>query len=242
MIKHASITNKGNRAYNEDTIGMFSNRKVSGFIVCDGLGGHGMGDVASSLAVDLFRNDLESCRAINKEIIEKFFAKAHNKLLTEQKRLNASNKMKTTAAMLLLDKAYAYIGHIGDSRVYAFNKISVIHQTRDHSVPEALRHAGMISESEIRKHPDRNKLLKVLGGPGEKVEGSVSDGIRLSDTRAFLLCSDGFWEYINEEKMCHLLTVSASPDDWLHWMTEEVVRNGKDYNMDNFSAIAVWNM
>ena len=58
--------------------------------------------------------------------------------------------------------------------------------------------------------------------------------------QAFLLCSDGFWELIEEDRMCQLLEQSASPQQWLDWMVSEVQANGVRREMDNFSAIAVW--
>lgn len=242
MIECASITDKGQRDHNEDAIGVFSHGVINGFVVCDGLGGHGMGEVASSITVDLFGEDVNACNAIDRAFYEQFFEKAQDKLLSEQKARNVPNKMKTTVAALLIDEEHAQIAHIGDSRVYVFNNSSsIVFRTSDHSVPEALRRAGMISESEIRHHSDRNKLLKVLGASDGEAVGSISDEIDLDKVKAFLLCSDGFWEYISEEKMCEFLYESQSPSEWIDSMMKEVIKNGETHNMDNYSAIAVWN-
>ena len=64
--------------------------------------------------------------------------------------------------------------------------------------------------------------------------------VPLKKCRAFLLCSDGFWELIEEKDMCALLKTSATVEDWLSSMVQVVKESGKDRNMDNFSAIAVW--
>lgn len=241
MIECASVTDKGQRTHNEDAIGVFSHGEISGMIVCDGLGGHGMGEVASAITVDLFGEAVNACNVIGRSFYEQFFETAQKKLLGEQKTHNAPNKMKTTAAALMIDGNHAYVGHIGDSRVYVFDQSSIIFRTLDHSVPEALRRAGIITESEIRRHPDRNKLLKVLGSSEINASGSVSEGIDLENVKAFLLCTDGFWEHISEETMCDLLNTSDSPKAWLEQMTAEAVSNGARYSMDNYSAIAVWN-
>ena len=63
----------------------------------------------------------------------------------------------------------------------------------------------------------------------------------LKKCQAFLLCSDGFWELIDEKEMCALLKKANSPQEWLLNMAEIVKANGVGRNMDNFSAIAVWN-
>lgn len=240
MIECASVTDQGRRDCNEDAIGVFSHGAIHGFVVCDGLGGHGLGEVASSITVDLFRKAVQACNVIDKAFFHRFFEEAQNKLLSEQKKNHVPNKMKTTAAALVIDDDHAYIGHIGDSRVYVFNQSSMAFRTLDHSVPEALRRAGMISESEIRHHSDRNKLLKVLGSSDTGAEGTVSEPFDLEGVKAFLPCTDGFWEYIDEEKMCECLNNSCSPKDWLEQMTAEVHKNGMNENMDNYSAIAVW--
>jgi serine/threonine protein phosphatase PrpC len=79
-----------------------------------------------------------------------------------------------------------------------------------------------------------------LGTDWEKPEFELQKPISLKKCQAFLLCSDGFWELIEEETMSALLSCSSSVDEWLAKMIEEVKRNGQTKNMDNFSAIAVW--
>jgi len=74
-------------------------------------------------------------------------------------------------------------------------------RTLDHSVPQLLVKSGRIKEKEIRKHPDRNRLLKVMGVVWASPEYEKSRVITLNGKEAFLLCSDGFWELIEEKKM-----------------------------------------
>ena len=64
--------------------------------------------------------------------------------------------------------------------------------------------------------------------------------VPLKKCQAFLLCSDGFWELIEEDQMCDLLKRSATVQQWLKEMAQVVRENGRDRNMDNNSAIAVW--
>ena len=241
MLQYAMKTDVGDRPVNEDSVGCFEHNGNFCFVLCDGLGGHGMGDVASSVVRDdmgeLFGVSSENCRGF----IKKAFLHAQEKLLSEQEARKAEDKMKTTAVVLAADKKRAYIGHIGDSRLYIFSGGKASFRTHDHSVPQMLVNIGEIKESEIRNHPDRNLVLKVLGVQWDKDKTELEKPVSLKGCDAFLLCSDGFWELIEEDKMSETLKESSSPDEWLEKMTAIVRENGKDRNMDNYSAIAVMN-
>ncbi len=99
---------------------------------------------------------------------------------------------------------------------------------------------GEIKEKEIRHHPDRNRLLRVLGVEVEELKHQVSEPINREGRQAFLLCSDGFWELIEEKKMEATYKKASTPEEWLQEMQKIVMKNGKNTNMDNYSAIAVW--
>ena len=130
-------------------------------------------------------------------------------------------------------------GYIGDSRLYYFRKNRLMTRTLDHSVPQMLVNAGKLKEKQIRGHEDRNKLLRVLGTRYESVKYVIDIPVRREERQAFLLCSDGFWEWVDEKKMIRLLKKSHSAQEWLDLMTEEVVKNGRGNHMDNYSAAAI---
>lgn len=240
MFTYSVISDKGDRTVNEDAVGSVTGGKISGFIVCDGLGGHGMGDVASSLVVQCFKDELEARDRFDPVLIKEMFEHFNSVLCEKQDELNSPNKVKTTAAVLILDEEKGFTAHIGDSRIYVFANGKYAGRTTDHSVPEVLRLTGQISEEDMRKHPDRNKLLRVIGDRERASSTVVSDPIPLIGDLKFLLCSDGFWEYITESKMEQLLDGASGPDEWLDKMVTEVVKNGSQSRMDNYSAITVW--
>ncbi len=240
MLTYATITNVGDRKVNEDSIGVFKNGYGACFIVCDGLGGHGMGDVASGIVRDVFGNLFSKTDDIVNFTGETLTA-AQEVLMTEQTVRNEKRKMKTTAVSLTTDGKTVYIGHIGDSRLYAFSRGKVKFRTIDHSVPQMLALSRQIKEEEIRYHPDRNLLLRVMGTDWDSPMYELHEPITLKKYQAFLLCSDGFWELIDEKTMCSLLKKSKSAEEWLNNMTEIVKHNGENKDMDNYSAIAVWN-
>lgn len=236
MITYEMFTDKGDREVNEDSIRAVCNGGEGCFVVCDGLGGHGRGDEASSLVAD------EIIRCYEKygnddDFIRKAFESAQKLLLDEQKKRNASMQMKTTAVVLTVSPSSIRWGYIGDSRLYMFKNARFKERTLDHSVPQMLVLAKDIKEKDMRFHPDRNKLLRVLGSEWGRNPFDISEKIKLKKGQAFLLCTDGFWEFIDEKKMCSVL--KKSPDKWLSQMTEEVKVNGRGNDMDNFSAITV---
>ena len=133
-----------------------------------------------------------------------------------------------------------YIGYVGDSRGYVFRRNKVRTRTLDHSIPQMLALSGEIKESEIRHHPDRNILLRVIGIDWEEPMYALLPRVPLSKCQAFLLCSDGFWELIEEKTMCELLKKAGSVEEWLDSMVRVVRENGAGTDMDNNSAVAVW--
>lgn len=240
MLFFSNYTAPGTRLVNEDAIGIFEKNKYHLFVCCDGLGGHGMGDVASQLVVHTFGEVFEQFYD-NPDLLVKAIEISQSSLLLEQKRLNAKNKMKTTAAALYTDGETARIVHIGDTRAYTFYKNRLKGRTLDHSVPQMLVLSRQIKEREIRNHPDRSLVLSVLGSAWEEeAPYEISAPIPLKKGHAFLLCTDGFWELIDEKEMCRQLKSSASSAEWLERMSRIVHQNGQGIEMDNNSAIAIW--
>ena len=242
MISYVTFTDKGDRPVNEDSVGAFQKEDSYCFILCDGLGGHGMGDVASNCVKETFEEEFS---ALNSEGCDEFlpltFQKAQDLLLGEQILQHAKFKMKTTAVALLLAGGVVRIGHIGDSRCYAFSKRRVVFRTLDHSVPQMLVLSREIKEKEIRNHPDRSIVLRALGTQwDEDQEYEIQKEKKIDRFKAFLLCSDGFWELIDEKNMEICLKTSCSVDEWVDKMVKIVRKNGEGKNMDNFSAVAVW--
>ena len=241
MITYSLITKIGNRPINEDAVGVLENNGNLCFMLCDGLGGHGMGDVASALVKDEFLSAFAEELNPDASFINKSFVNAQDKLLKRQSDYSARNKMKTTAVCMICNDKKACVGYIGDSRFYAFSKNQVKVQSKDHSVPYMLYLSKEIKEEEIRNHPDRNMLLRVMGTDWNGTMHELLKSLTLKKYQAFLLCSDGFWELITEQEMCELLQKATTVEEWLNAMTEVVQKNGMDREMDNYSAIAIFN-
>lgn len=238
-VTYAQYSDIGGRTANEDAIGSFTANDRGCFILCDGLGGHGMGDVASSTVVNVFQSLFSQSVPLKKAIGDSFSA-AQDILCAQQKAKNIKGKMKTTAVALMLDDRYAYIGHVGDSRAYVFKGNKLLARTLDHSIPQMLAIAGDIKDEEIRAHPDRNIVLRVIGSSDDESSVDLMKPIRLRKHFSFLLCSDGFWESITEDEMISTLKSSMSVDEWLSMMKKLVLNAESTKEKDNNSAIAVW--
>lgn len=232
-ITYSTLSNQGERAVNEDYLGCYRNRV---FVLCDGLGGHGKGEIASRFVVE----QIIACYRDRKMSMEEGILYAQNALLERQVKENSKNSMKTTVTCLEISEEKAKFAHVGDSRIYLFENGKYKIRSIDHSVPQMLAQRGIIREKEIRHHEDRSRLLSVMGAEWGTPKYKVVEDIKVGNKTTFLLCSDGFWEFIDEKMMSHTLKKSKTPEEWLTAMENIIVKNGKGNNMDNYSAIAVF--
>lgn len=238
MIEFEIFTDNGTRNINEDSCGASCHGNSFCFVVADGLGGHGGGEVASGLAVDTICN-LFIEEGWSDNFFSKAFTLAQKEILEEQDRQHAPSKMKTTAVVLVLHENRAMWAHLGDSRLYLFKNKKIKLRTLDHSVPQMLVLSNEIKESEIRHHPDRNRVLRVMGIRGEDPQFDASKPVRLSGDMHFLLCTDGFWELLDETDMENFLSHSEDLKDWIQNQKSLICNNGTGLEMDNYTCIAV---
>lgn len=237
-VEYTTYTNKGDREINEDSYGVAIYRDAYCFVVADGLGGHGGGDVASKCAVEavctMFRTT---------GYTDAFFASAaaaaQKRIVIEQMETHRVSQMKTTLVILVVTPQKTYWAHIGDSRLYHWKGKKLKERTTDHSVPQMLALSGEIQETEIRHHPDRNRLLRVLGVRGDQPNLEIGKPVRNAGFHRYLLCTDGYWELVNENQMTDAMNSSNTLEEWVINMNEAVRNGGENTEMDNYTAIAV---
>lgn len=238
IIRYAVKSCQGSRSYNEDTVQVHETEGQRLCVLADGLGGQGHGEVASRTAV----NSVIHRAAWDREN-EQFIAAAIEGAqcaVREKRKENAEYRnMCTTLVLLMITGRTARWGHIGDSRLYMFRRNKVYYQTVDHSVPQMLVKIGELEPSQVRKHPDRNRLLHSIGYEWTDNPYTVGPETELTKGDAFLLCSDGFWEYIEETEMISLLRRHKDPVSWLEAMKEIVAFRGRNEGQDNCSAICI---
>ncbi|GFP75488.1 PP2C family protein-serine/threonine phosphatase [Clostridium fungisolvens] len=241
MIFTTSLSsNIGGRDKNDDYAGyMFKEGSYGAWITADGLGGHVDGDVASRIAVESSLKAFEENNSLEILNIENIISKANLDIINAQSDHKASNGMRTTLVALFTDSKKVVWAHVGDTRLYYFKNGSLSARTKDHSVSQLAVSSGDISEDQIRFHEDRNKLLRVLGtGPELKVD-VLKQPLQVEAGDAFLLCTDGFWEYVYEAEMEIDFSKAASPQQWVSFMIERLYMRIPPGN-DNFTAVAVF--
>jgi len=232
----ATISDPGGRPDNQDYCTTWQQSDRGCWIVADGLGGHRGGKraarvVGKSLLDSWHEGDL------SRAWLTGAFGQAQEKLCQQQDEHDLHD-MHTTAVMLIRYRNHALWGHVGDSRCYHFRGGVIESMTRDHSVPQMLVLTGEIECSDIRHHPDRNRLLRSLGGREPVMPAIPTAPLTVQAGDAFLLCSDGFWEYILEAEMEADLRTTDSADAWLQAMVRRL-RERATGSFDNFSAIAI---
>lgn len=238
-MRIASVSRIGERKINEDSIGRVSSGKISCFVVADGLGGHDGGDNASRTAVRTVLEAFEKNPKISEKALYSYIEAAQNEIISiKDKSKNTPNTL-TTIVVLVTNGREAVWGHIGDSRLYRFDSGNLIEVTDDHSIAFENFLEGKCRYDDIRRSPDQNKLTRTLGNKN-RFEAEIHEKILCSKKMAFLLCTDGFWEYVDEPSMENTLKNARGPKDWLIKMLDVFNRNVKPGN-DNYSMIALMN-
>ncbi|MBT9776428.1 serine/threonine-protein phosphatase [Clostridium sp. MCC353] len=241
-MEYSILTRTGSREINEDSVGVncLDNRFCA--VIADGLGGHDRGEAASALAVshglELFELAGNSGSWDLADYLTHCFEDSQNELLRMQKEMRS--EMRTTLTVLAGADGWLQWGHIGDSRLYCFYEEKMVFRTLDHSVPQMLVKTGRIKESQIRGHDDRNKLLRVMGSPWDVPRYELSEKRKASEGEVFLLCTDGFWEWVEEKDMIKTLYESNSPKEWLEKMEQILLKQAEGKDLDNYSAAAVF--
>lgn len=234
MLQVEAYSAIGGRSKNEDSVtGMHKGDRMC-FLVADGLGGHGDGDLASQTAVNTIRAAWDG--TISPAEWERLLALAHTRI---QQLQTPQKQMKTTLVGLMMDTERAVWAYVGDSRLYHFLDGRLVFQTQDHSASQIAVMLGEITQAQIRSSKDRSTLIKALGQPGDAPAAQIHAQPLETGMHAFLLCTDGFWEYVLEEEMEQDLQTAHSAKQWLGKMRNRLQARAPTGN-DNNSAIVVW--
>lgn len=225
------------RPKNEDTL--LLNRELGLFGVCDGLGGHLAGEVASRLAAGYLQEHLlQEFSDPAEKILRDGIEKANRSIWLTQELNPQYRGMGTTLTSLWLASrsgpAQAWIGHIGDSRLYRLRGSGMEQLTEDHSPVFELFKLGKLTKEEMRHHPQRHILNSCLGIQ-EWAEPDVLT-VSLAAEDLFLICSDGLTDLLGEEEVGHFATVDEPLPQRVEALVEEANRRG---GSDNISVVLV---
>ena len=243
QLDTAHITAIGDRLSNQDAIACASEDDLSCFVIADGTGGHEGGEIAAHLVtagiIEKFRQEASfSTRALRSYIN---WAIKH--VAIRQTQDTKLREMSTTIATVLIDHSNhdALFAHLGDTRIYLFRDGKILSISKDHSLAQRLVDAGAADYAKIRLHPQRSVLFAAIGVQGDTDPEVSHEAIALQDADALILCSDGFWEWVQDHEMELCLTSTQSSQAWLEKMTTIAENNigDKANKRDNFSAFAI---
>lgn len=236
------------RDHNEDNF--LVDKRLRLFVVCDGMGGHAAGEVASAMCVKLVREELSEKRDLIEFVHQNptdMVARKQLMTVLDQALRNASNKvyeaaledeakrgMGTTCCMLLLTNHHGYIAHVGDSRIYLLREGDVHQMTEDHSLYNEMVRLGKIRPGEQVNLPNKNAVTRAVG-VREHVDVDVID-FEIEAGDRFLICSDGLSGYFSSnEQIASMLSV---PD--VRTATEQCIDFAVEAGgKDNITAILV---
>lgn len=215
-LNSAALTDIGRkRTNNEDAF--IADPELGLYAVADGMGGHAGGEVASQMAVEALRSALPS--APDAAFVDKPTLANRRRLLEwlvqTVQSINAAihtraqedfklRGMGCTLDVALIRGGGVFTAHVGDSRIYILRSGTVYQLTEDHTFAQMLLANGVLSKEEVAKHPQRNMLTRGLGPfPSVQVDSAFFE---LDAGDVFLLCSDGLYVEVPEERIAALLT------------------------------------
>ena len=185
------------RKQNEDAAWFDEARAV--FAVADGMGGHLAGEVASRMAIEAVQRMARENERPGIAALREAVACAHETILAHAQDHIECAGMGTTLSVLWLSRSYAYIAHVGDSRIYRMRAGSLSQITQDHSLVEELVRAGLITREQARTHPRRNIITRALGTHGENEPDLLVTDVQDGDV--FLLCTDGLTGMVPDDEI-----------------------------------------
>lgn len=241
-ILTSTICKQGGRQYNQDYVAAFISGNSACLVACDGLGSYIGSEVASRLCaekiIDCYKQSLKTdpkcASTIESALI--YIRSAHNFVVDYKEKTPAIKSSCTTVACVFTDGVTTTIANIGDTRIYMFKSCKLSFQSKDHSLSQVAVDSGKIALRDVRNHIDQNKLTRVLGSDyfAEPDCANVYEPLQKGD--AFIVCTDGFWEFVYEEEMEADLKSSLTPSEALAKMEQRLNARATKFN-DNYSAI-----
>lgn len=233
-------TRPGGRPYNQDRLGHWSTPEAVLLAVADGMGGYAGGELAARAAVDslgaAFRAQAKPAMADPEGFLSGAVVQAHAAVLRDAAQAGLGDAPRTTLVACLVQRGQAYWTFVGDSRFYLIREGKIVVRTKDHTYVQQLIDAGRMREEAAAAHPERNKLLRCLGGSTAPRREPVASA-QLAKDDILLLCSDGLWGPLTPR----LLVMGLTGKDPRHAVAELMnlaeAHGGPD--RDNLSAIAV---
>lgn len=238
ILHPKAIYQQGQRKNNEDCIypalGAASS-KDNFFMVCDGVGGHEKGEVASALLCQYFPEFITDCQGDFEEgYIEDGLGYVESKFAALIEEKEEVKGMASTMTLIHIHHNKVHVAWVGDSRIYQIRDGEIVFKSKDHSLVQDLVNMGEITEEEAKVHPKRNIITRSVNG----VEPARVDVQELTDVQTddfFLLCTDGILETLDEAEFDQLFRLEADPFD----TKQQIFAKAEGNTKDNFSMYLI---
>lgn len=206
--------------------------------VCDGMGGHNKGDLASKLAIDVISNEFRQKNGFVSYVtvrswISKTMRKVNKVIFDKGQSDPAYKDMGTTVVFALLYHDMVYVVNAGDSRAYFVRKSRLEPLTEDQTYVKYLYHTGKISEEEMETSSQRHILMNAIGtfpSPSFEIKTYPNNGLSI------LLCSDGLYNNATEAEIRSVLSTTERLDQKIDTLIGVAKSNGGTDNI----GIAYW--
>ena len=174
-------------------------------VVCDGMGGAKSGNIASSLAVDVFSQEIQRTWTPNMEwdkadqILKSAVKLANFTVYDQARQFEEFDGMGTTLVAAFIRGRQASFVNVGDSRAYLINQKGITQVTRDHSVVQLMVDRGELTSEMAKNYPGKNLITRAVG-----TESMVSCDVfrrELSKGDFLLLCSDGLSNMMDDQEI-----------------------------------------
>lgn len=230
MYHYGAGTNVGNvRDNNEDSYVCDDNKDL--WIVADGMGGLGFGEVASAITTFTVTQMVRQGHGINQAI-----EVAHKNIKEYAESDGMGTNMGTTIVLLLSHGSLYNIFWVGDSRAYMFDKKGLKQITVDHSLVQSLIEQGELTKEEAESDPRKNAVTRALGV--QELETVRADSIseRWKPGQKILLCSDGLTDCVSDEKIEEIMAAGGEDQVIVDHLIEAALEGG---GKDNVTVIIV---
>ena len=245
MIKAYAKSDVGKaREQNEDNFYITDDplAKIQLFILADGMGGCNAGEIASKQAVlsakSYIENNFDDTPKDKDSLIQLVASSMeYANMVIYEKSIKDKNLegMGTTLEVCLIYNNRAFIGHIGDSRIYRIRKDFIRKLTQDHSYVQKLVQEGTISSEEAEHHPKKNMLMKALGCNAFVEPDVMVKGFQKEDI--LIICSDGLTNMVN------INDIYKSIKNNFELATKELVEEANlNGGLDNITIITIKNL
>ncbi|NEW62178.1 Stp1/IreP family PP2C-type Ser/Thr phosphatase [Granulicatella sp. zg-ZJ] len=220
------------RVINEDAVDVFQNKDgLYLCVLCDGVGGHQSGEVASKTALTYMGDMWKQEKDITMDTISHWLTsrieEVNELIFNQANRFSDLKGMSTTIVCAIMIDDKLITAHVGDSRVYVYRHGAIKQVTYDHTLVNDLLALGGLNEEEAKNHPMKHVITRAVGNK-KTVQIDVTT-VTLIDNDGILICSDGLTDMLSDEEIASSFKEYPAVDDRVKGLIQKAnVAGGRD--------------